>query len=79
MKKENKKHTCSLNLNSAAESSCKNIHNFNVIRAIKIDKEGNCYDELHNYLGKGIIDLIKGYILVTKENGVESYYYFKQL
>lgn len=53
LKKEKAYCQCAV-IGSLPDLKCSDIQIPNRITKVKMDLEGNCYDELDNYLGKGI-------------------------
>lgn len=55
LKKEKAYCQCGV-IGSLPDLKCSDIQIPNRITKVKMDLEGNCYDELDNYLGKGILE-----------------------
>ena len=55
LKKEKAYSQCAV-IGSLPDLKCSDIQIPNRITKVKMDLEGNCYDELDNYLGKGILE-----------------------
>ena len=64
LKKEKAYCQCAV-IGSLPDLKCSDIQIPNRITKVKMDLEGNCYDELDNYLGKGI--LIDGMLKITQD------------
>ena len=64
LKKEKTYCQCAV-IGSLPDLKCSDIQIPNRITKVKMDLEGNCYDELDNYLGKGILE--DGMLKITQE------------
>ena len=64
LKKEKAYSQCAV-IGSLPDLKCSDIQIPNRITKVKMDLEGNCYDELDNYLGKGILE--DGMLKITQE------------
>ena len=64
LKKEKTYCLCAV-IGSSPDLKCSDIQIPNRITKVKMDLEGNCYDELDNYLGKGILE--GGTLKITQE------------
>jgi hypothetical protein len=63
--KKEKAYCQSAVIGSLPDLKCSDIQIPNRITKVKMDLEGNCYDELDNYLGKGILE--GGTLKITQE------------
>lgn len=52
-------------IGSLPDLKCSDVQIPNRITKVKMDLEGNCYDELDNYLGKGIFK--DGMLQITQD------------
>lgn len=64
LKKEKAYCQCAV-IGSLPDLKCSDVQIPNRITKVKMDLEGNCYDELGNYLGKGILE--DGMLRITQE------------
>ena len=64
LKKEKAYSQCAV-IGSLPDLKCSDVQIPNRITKVKMDLEGNCYDELDNYLGKGILE--DGMLKITQE------------
>ena len=64
LKKEKAYSQCAV-IGSLPDLKCSDIQIPNRITKVKMDLEGNCYEELDNYLGKGILE--NGMLKITQE------------
>ena len=63
-KKEKAYSKCAV-IGSLPDLKCSDVQIPNIITKVYMDLEGNCYDELGNYLGKGI--LTAGMLKITQD------------
>ena len=64
LKKEKAYSQCAV-IGSLPDLKCSDVQIPNRITKVKMDLEGNCYDELDNYLGKGIFK--DGMLQITQD------------
>lgn len=64
LKKEKAYSQCAV-IGSLPDLKCSDVQIPNRIIKVKMDLESNCYDELDNYLGKGILE--DGMLKITKD------------
>lgn len=64
LKKEKEYSQCAV-IVSLPDLKCSDVKIPNRITKVKMDMEGNCYDQLDNYLGKGILE--NGILKITQD------------